>query len=204
MIPGSSVSGLYFWHPDAPTSAWAASAATSSPTTRARKGWSLAEAERWLALNVVDEARGPRISRRLIPALYSARPVAPRSTNRAVGQFPRAQPETTLTSNVAQSYPYTSRDRERAAGRASSTRRRNSTAWPTRSPPRAEPLADAAARRSPGRPDLTWVFVCPRHVSGRLHVAGVRPRAPRACTSSATRVARHTCAEPVMSPHERG
>jgi hypothetical protein len=75
-----------------------------------------------------------------------------------------------LTSNVAQSYPYTNEtdaQREAAVGAAVE---------------RFPDLADKIAAESqplefeqpaePGRPHRTWVFVCPEHVSGRLHVAG--------------------------------
>ena len=35
----------------------------------------------------------------------------------------------------------------------------------------SEPLPDQGPAE-PGQPHRTWVFVCPKHVSGRLHVAG--------------------------------
>jgi hypothetical protein len=75
-----------------------------------------------------------------------------------------------LTSNVAQSYPYTSEtegDRVAAVERAVA---------------QFDGLSDKIAAESepvvydepdePGRPNLSWVFVCPKHISGRLHVAG--------------------------------
>ena len=56
MVPGSSVSGLYFWHPDAHYFGLGRMGADQLADYAARKGWSIAEAERWLALNVVEES----------------------------------------------------------------------------------------------------------------------------------------------------
>jgi 5-methyltetrahydrofolate--homocysteine methyltransferase len=55
MVPGSSVSGLYFWHPDAHYFGLGRMGADQLADYAARKGWSMAEAERWLALNTVEE-----------------------------------------------------------------------------------------------------------------------------------------------------
>jgi 5-methyltetrahydrofolate--homocysteine methyltransferase len=55
MIPGASVSGLYFAHPDARYFGLGRIGRDQLADYARRKGWSLAEAERWLALNVVDE-----------------------------------------------------------------------------------------------------------------------------------------------------
>jgi 5-methyltetrahydrofolate--homocysteine methyltransferase len=55
MIPGASVSGLYFWHPDAHYFGLGRIGSDQLADYAARKGWSLAEAERWLALNVAEE-----------------------------------------------------------------------------------------------------------------------------------------------------
>ncbi len=55
MVPGSSVSGLYFWHPAARYFGLGRIGRDQLADYARRKGWSLAEAERWLALNVVDE-----------------------------------------------------------------------------------------------------------------------------------------------------
>ena len=55
MVPGASVSGLYFWHPDAHYFGLGRIGRDQLADYARRKGWSLAEAERWLALNVVDE-----------------------------------------------------------------------------------------------------------------------------------------------------
>jgi 5-methyltetrahydrofolate--homocysteine methyltransferase len=55
MIPGASVSGLYFWHPDAHYFGLGRMGSDQLADYAARKSWSLAEAERWLALNVAEE-----------------------------------------------------------------------------------------------------------------------------------------------------
>ena len=75
-----------------------------------------------------------------------------------------------MTSNVAQSYPYTTEtEHERAAAVE-----RAIAAFPG--------LADTITAQSepllydepdePGRPQRSWVFVCSTHIDGRLHVAG--------------------------------
>jgi hypothetical protein len=75
-----------------------------------------------------------------------------------------------VTSNVAQSYPYTSEtETERAAAVERATSQFEGLADKIAS--ESEPLAPPEVEE-PGRPSRTWVFVCPRHVSGRLHVAG--------------------------------
>jgi 5-methyltetrahydrofolate--homocysteine methyltransferase len=56
MVPGSSVSGLYFWHPQAQYFGLGRIGRDQLEDYARRKGWSIAEAEKWLALNVVDEA----------------------------------------------------------------------------------------------------------------------------------------------------
>jgi 5-methyltetrahydrofolate--homocysteine methyltransferase len=63
MIPGSSVSGLYFWHPEAHYFGLGRIARDQLADYARRKGWSLGEAERWLALNVVDEPASGSIER---------------------------------------------------------------------------------------------------------------------------------------------
>ncbi len=55
MIPASSVSGLYFWHPQAHYFGLGRIGRDQLVDYARRKGWSLAEAERWLALNVAEE-----------------------------------------------------------------------------------------------------------------------------------------------------
>jgi 5-methyltetrahydrofolate--homocysteine methyltransferase len=55
MVPGASVSGLYFAHPEARYFGLGRIGRDQLADYARRKGWSLAEAERWLALNVVDE-----------------------------------------------------------------------------------------------------------------------------------------------------
>ena len=63
MVPGSSVSGLYFWHPEARYFGLGRIGRDQLADYARRKGWSLAEAERWLALNVVDETAAPSAER---------------------------------------------------------------------------------------------------------------------------------------------
>jgi len=53
MVPGSSVSGLYFWHPQARYFGLGRIGRDQLEDYARRKSWSLAEAEKWLALNVV-------------------------------------------------------------------------------------------------------------------------------------------------------
>ena len=55
MIPGASVSGLYFWHPQAKYFGLGRIGRDQLTDYARRKGWSIAEAERWLALNVAEE-----------------------------------------------------------------------------------------------------------------------------------------------------
>jgi hypothetical protein len=84
--------------------------------------------------------------------------------------YPRLEPGAPLTSNVAQSYPYTT---ETEDDRASIV---------ARLVEKTEGLADKIKAEAndipelgpdePGRPHRWWVFVCPKHISGRLHVAG--------------------------------
>ncbi len=63
MVPGSSVSGLYFWHPEARYFGLGRIGRDQLADYARRKGWSLAQAERWLALNVVDETAAPSAER---------------------------------------------------------------------------------------------------------------------------------------------
>lgn len=75
-----------------------------------------------------------------------------------------------MTSNVAQSYPYTTEtEAERSAfvGRAIEKFAGLGDTIAAES----EPLGDLGPDE-PGRPHLSWVFVCPKHINGRLHVAG--------------------------------
>jgi hypothetical protein len=75
-----------------------------------------------------------------------------------------------LTSNVAQSYPYsTETDAQRVAAveRASAQFDGLAQKIAAESEPMPEPGLE-----EPGRPARYWVFVCPKHVTGRLHVAG--------------------------------
>ncbi|CAN5780818.1 methionine synthase [soil metagenome] len=55
MVPASSVSGLYFWHPGARYFGLGRIGRDQLADYARRKSWSLAEAERWLTLNLADE-----------------------------------------------------------------------------------------------------------------------------------------------------
>jgi 5-methyltetrahydrofolate--homocysteine methyltransferase len=54
MLPASSVSGYYFWHPDARYFGLGRIGRDQLEEYARRKGWSLAEAERWLAPNLLE------------------------------------------------------------------------------------------------------------------------------------------------------
>ena len=75
-----------------------------------------------------------------------------------------------MSSNVAQSYPYTTETEverrsvvERAMAQFDGLRDRIAA--------ETDPLPDPGPDE-PGRPNRSWVFVCPKHINGRLHVAG--------------------------------
>ena len=76
-----------------------------------------------------------------------------------------------MSSNVAQSYPYTSEtEDERAAAVAAAIERFEGLADKIASESSALPDLGPA---EPGQPHRWWVFVCPRDdFAGRLHVAG--------------------------------
>ena len=75
-----------------------------------------------------------------------------------------------MTSNVAQSYPYSSEtEPERLAAIELATAKFEGLA--KKIADESDPLPPRGPDE-PGRPNRTWVFVCPKHVSGRLHVAG--------------------------------
>jgi hypothetical protein len=75
-----------------------------------------------------------------------------------------------LTSNVAQSYPYTSEtEAERVAAVLKATQQFDVLA--ERISKESDPLPDPGPDE-PGQPHLSWVWVCPTHINGRLHVAG--------------------------------
>ena len=75
-----------------------------------------------------------------------------------------------MTSNVAQSYPYTSEtEAQRAAAIARAVEQFEGLA--DRVAAESEPMPELGPDE-PGRPHRSWVFVCPSHVTGRLHVAG--------------------------------
>jgi hypothetical protein len=83
---------------------------------------------------------------------------------------PRIRGIPALTSNISQSYPYTSEtDAERSAAIAVATGKFTGLADTIAA--ESEPLPDEGPAE-PGQPHRSWVFVCPKHVSGRLHVAG--------------------------------
>jgi hypothetical protein len=75
-----------------------------------------------------------------------------------------------VSSNVGQNFPYmTETEIQRSAAVARAVEqfsglgeRIGKEASPTETLPPAEP----------GQPHLWWVFVCPQHIDGRLHVAG--------------------------------
>ncbi|HSH22238.1 MAG TPA: vitamin B12 dependent-methionine synthase activation domain-containing protein, partial [Candidatus Caenarcaniphilales bacterium] len=54
MLPTAAVSGLYFWHPEARYFGLGRIGRDQLEDYARRKGWSIAEAERWLALNLAD------------------------------------------------------------------------------------------------------------------------------------------------------
>lgn len=75
-----------------------------------------------------------------------------------------------MTSNVAQSYPYSSEtESERAAAIERATAQFEGLAAKIGS--ETNPLPEPEPEE-PGRPNRSWIFVCPRHVNARLHVAG--------------------------------
>ena len=76
-----------------------------------------------------------------------------------------------MSSNVAQSYPYTSETEEqRAAAVAAAAARFEGLG--ARIDAEATPLGELPPAE-PGAPHRWWVFVCPQDdFSGRLHVAG--------------------------------
>ena len=75
-----------------------------------------------------------------------------------------------MSSNISQSYPYSSEtDAERSAAIAAATGKFTGLADTISA--ESEPLPDEGPAQ-PGQPHRMWVFVCPTHVSGRLHVAG--------------------------------
>jgi 5-methyltetrahydrofolate--homocysteine methyltransferase len=52
MLPASSVSGYYFWHPQARYFGLGRIGRDQLEDYARRKGWTIAEAERWLAPNL--------------------------------------------------------------------------------------------------------------------------------------------------------
>ena len=76
-----------------------------------------------------------------------------------------------MSSNIAQSYPYSS---ETEAERVATLERLTGQFEGLRDKIAAEtePLPEPEFPDEPGRPHRQWVWVCPKHVEGRLHVAG--------------------------------
>lgn len=75
-----------------------------------------------------------------------------------------------MSSNVGQNYPYTTETEEqRAAAVARAVDQFADLA--ERIGRESSPLAELPPAE-PGQPHLFWVFVCPQHIDGRLHVAG--------------------------------
>lgn len=75
-----------------------------------------------------------------------------------------------MTSNVAQSYPYTTEteaDRTAAIERAVA----QFSGLADKIAAESDSLPDAGPDE-PGRPHRSWVFVCHTHIDGRLHVCG--------------------------------
>ena len=75
-----------------------------------------------------------------------------------------------MTSNIAQSYPYSSEteaDREATIQRAIA----QFDGLGEKIAAESEPLTYDEPEE-PGRPNRSWIFVCPTHINGRLHVAG--------------------------------
>ena len=54
MLPAASVCGLYFWHPEARYFGVGRIGRDQLEDYARRKGWSMAEAERWLAPNLAE------------------------------------------------------------------------------------------------------------------------------------------------------
>ena len=75
-----------------------------------------------------------------------------------------------MSSNVAQSYPYsTETESERAAKIEALSAQFDGLS--DRIAAETDPVVYDQPNE-PGRPHRMWVFVCPKHVSARLHVAG--------------------------------
>jgi hypothetical protein len=75
-----------------------------------------------------------------------------------------------VSSNIAQSYPYSS---ETESERALAVDAALSQFDGLRDKVAAEavPMPDLGPAE-PGQPHRSWIFVCPKHIDGRLHVAG--------------------------------
>lgn len=75
-----------------------------------------------------------------------------------------------MTSNIAQSYPYTTEpEPERSAAIVRAVEKFAGLA--DKIAAETDTLPDGGPDE-PGRPQRFWVYVCPLHVTGRLHVVG--------------------------------
>ena len=77
MLPASSVSGLYFWHPDSAYFGLGRIGRDQLEDYARRKGWSIEEAERWLAPNLNEAATRSAVRRGDVPAPDAAPSAAP-------------------------------------------------------------------------------------------------------------------------------
>ena len=92
MWPGSSVSGLYFGHPESFYFGVGKIERDQVEDYAARKGWSVAEAERWLApmLNYIPAQDQPAQDRRVKEAMPTLAPA--RGASRTISTLPRRAP----------------------------------------------------------------------------------------------------------------
>jgi hypothetical protein len=75
-----------------------------------------------------------------------------------------------VSSNIAQSYPYSS-ETESERAQAVDKALNQFDGLRDKVSAEADPMPDEGPAE-PGRPHRSWIFVCPKHVEGRLHIAG--------------------------------
>jgi hypothetical protein len=75
-----------------------------------------------------------------------------------------------VSSNIAQSYPYSS-ETESERAQAIDNALTQFDGLRDKISAESEPMPDQGIAE-PGRPHRSWTFVCPKHVEGRLHIAG--------------------------------
>ena len=75
-----------------------------------------------------------------------------------------------MSSNVSQNYPYSSESEEERAA-AVSQALAGSEGLVDRISAESKPLGEAAPAEN-GAPPKWWIWVCPKCIEGRLHVAG--------------------------------